>query len=244
MKKFSLKLLHIPKAINNQQHLGTRGYMLRYSEPDAGYSLVEMLAVVIMLGILAAIMGPSWFAFMNRQQLNQANDAVVTSIQETQRQAQKNKTSYSVSFRKNGTNQPVEVAIYPTLKSDGSTRTVAEINTWQNLGGDAGINSRQLLLGANLKDEENAENTINNASNSSISFSLTNPPKITFDYMGTLPKADFGIIQTGETEPPGLRIVLAMPTGNNSTSPSGVKRCVIIKTLLGSVQTAQNDKCS
>lgn len=236
MKKFSLKLLHIPKAINNQQHLGTRGYMLRYSEPDAGYSLVEMLAVVIMLGILAAIMGPSWFAFMNRQQLNQANDAVVTSIQETQRQAQKNKTSYSVSFRKNGTNQPVEVAIYPTRKADGTLRTFAEIDTWRNLGGDAGINSRQLLLGANLS----GENTVG----TSMSFSLTNPTKITFDYMATVANADFGIIQTGETEPPGLRIVLAMPTGNNSTSPSGVKRCVIIKTLLGSVQTAQNDKCS
>lgn len=235
MKKLSLKL-PFSKSWNHPQRFATNRHLLIYAQSDAGYSLVEMLAVVMMLGILASIMGPGWFAFMNRQQLNEANDAVVNAIQETQRQAQKNKTSYSVSFRKSGTNQPVEVAIYPTQKSDGTERTFAEINTWQNLGGNAGINSRQLLLGANL----NGENTVG----SSMSFSLTDPTKITFDYMATLPKANFGTIQTGGTEPPGLRIALAMPNSSNSTSPSAVKRCVIIRTLLGSVQTAQNDGCS
>lgn len=238
MKKLSLKL-SLSNGWNYQQQLATNFYLLRYAQSDAGYSLVEMLAVVMMLGILATIMGPGWFSFMNRQQLNKANDAVVSAIQETQRQAQKNKTSYSISFRKSGTNQPVQVAIYPTIKSDGNPRTDAEINTWTSLGGDAGVNSRQLLLGANL----NGENIVN-SSNTSISFSLTNPPKITFDYMGTLPKANFGTIPTDGTEPPGLRIALAMPTSSTSTSHSGVIRCVIIRTLLGSVQKEQNDRCS
>ncbi|HEY9802540.1 MAG TPA: type II secretion system protein [Leptolyngbyaceae cyanobacterium] len=237
LQKFNYKLV---LAKFPQRNLAQKNqYISKSIQPDAGFSLIEVITVVLMIGILAAMALPSWSAFVNRQTLGKANEAVLDAIQEAQRQAKQKKLNYSVSFRKSGTNQPIQVAIYPTLKSDGTTRTVAEINTWTNLGGDAGINSRQLLLGANL----NAENTVD-SSNSSISFSLANPPKITFDYMGTLRSASFGSIPTGGTEPPGLRIALAMPTGSNSTSPSAVRRCVIIRTLLGSVQAEQNDGCS
>ncbi|BCL37899.1 prepilin-type N-terminal cleavage/methylation domain-containing protein [Nostoc sp. MS1] len=241
MKKISLKLLYISKNFINQQHLAKRSDLLRYSQLNAGYSLVEMLAVVMMIGILAAILAPNWFAFVNRQQLNKANDAVITAIQETQRQAQRNKTRYSVSFRKTSANQPIQFVIYPTLKPDGTVRSFSDISNtdWKSLGENAGvtsINSKQLLLGANLSSE--------NTAGSSISFSLTDPTKITFDYMATLPNANFGTIPSGSTEPTGLRVVLALPVGSNGTSPSGVRRCVIIRTLLGSIQTAQNNACS
>lgn len=241
MKKLSLKLLYMSKGFSKQQQLATRGYWLRDAKSDAGFSMVEMLAVVIMIGILAAILGPNWSAFINRQQLNEANDAVVLAIQEAQRQAQRTKTSYSVSFRKSGTNQPVQVVIYPTLKPDGIVRSFSDIpNTdWKALGENNGINSinsTRFLLGANLSGE--------NTAGSSISYSLTNPTKITFDYMATLPNANLGTIPTGGTDAPGLRIALALPSGNNSTSPSGIRRCVIIRTLLGSVQTDRDSRCT
>jgi hypothetical protein len=38
--------------------------------------------------------------------------------------------------------------------------------------------------------------------------------------------------------------VVAVPNSANSTSASSTKRCVIVKTLLGSMLTAQDDKCS
>ncbi|TAG52440.1 MAG: prepilin-type N-terminal cleavage/methylation domain-containing protein, partial [Oscillatoriales cyanobacterium] len=34
---------------------------------DAGYTLLELLVVVIMLGILASIAAPGWLGFINRQ---------------------------------------------------------------------------------------------------------------------------------------------------------------------------------
>lgn len=228
MGKLSLKLFN-PNSRNEtskQRFLINRlHYASGCTQQDAGFSLLELIVVMVMIGILAAIAVPSWFAFVNRQKVNKANDAVLASLQEGQREAKNKKLSYTVSFQKNTTTQNIEVAVYNT--NAGSP-------TWKPLGADVGVNSNKLLLGANL----NGENTIS-TTNSTVSYPpSTTPTKIIFDYMGalTLPTPYFG---TPTTDPPGLKIVVAVPSSANSTLASSVKRCVIVKTLLGSMITAK-----
>ncbi|MEH1839267.1 MAG: type II secretion system protein [Nostoc sp.] len=200
-----------------------------YPQQDAGFTLIEVLTVVVMIGVLSAIAIPSWVAFVNRQKVNKANDAVLAALQEGQRQAKNKKLSYTVSFQKNTTSQNIEVAVYNT--NVGSP-------TWKPLGADVGVSSNKLLLGANLS----GENAANSTTNSPVSYPPSSTPtKITFDYMGalpTLPTPNFGTVLAG-TEPPGLKIVVAVPSSANSTLASSVKRCVIVKTLLGSMITAK-----
>lgn len=66
---------------------------------DAGFSLLEMLTVVAMIGILSAIIAPNWIGFVQRQRVNKANDAVMAAIKQAQTEAKKQKINYSVSFR-------------------------------------------------------------------------------------------------------------------------------------------------
>jgi prepilin-type N-terminal cleavage/methylation domain-containing protein len=215
MENFSAKLMH-PHSRNIksiQRYLESR-----YTQQNTGFTLMEVLVVVVMIGILSAIASPSWLAFAKRQGVSKANDAILAALQEAQRQAKNKKTSYSVSFISNS-NIP-QIAVYP----------VGITPTWRNLGGDLGIDSKQILMGTNLS----AENT----AGTSVSYNSTTQVTITFDYMGTLPKADFG-----STEPSGLKLIVATPKAGSTTQASGFKRCVIVKTLLGSMLTAKDKDC-
>ena len=98
------------------------------------------------------------------------------------------------------------------------------------LGKDLNLKSGQILLGTNLSDT-------NTASNTSPSYNPGTIQSITFDYMGSLPNANFGT-----STPPGLKIIVTAP--KPGTIIPGVKRCVIIRTLLGGMQTAKDDSCN
>ncbi|BAZ68604.1 PilA protein [Fischerella sp. NIES-4106] len=198
------------------------------SNTSYGYTLIEMLVAVLIVGILSAIASPSWLAFVSRQRVNKANDAILTALQEAQREAKKNKSNYSVSFTTDSTTQVAKIAVYPTTASPN--------NYWRVLGEDIGLKQKEIVLGTNITNQNIAGSSITYAS----TFNTSTPQTITFDYMGTLPSANFGTIPTGATEPPGLRIIVAVPKSGSFTQPSATKRCVIVQTLIGGMRTAKN----
>jgi prepilin-type N-terminal cleavage/methylation domain-containing protein len=186
-----------------------------------GFTLLEVLVVVFMIGILSAIAAPGWLGFMNRQRLNKASDNLVSALQEAQRQAKRNKRNYSVSFRTN--NSLPEIAIY-----SGTTPS-----NWQPFGKDVGVKQGQVIIGTNL----NAANTL--ASPNTVAFNnLTTAKTITFDYMGALAaKTD------GSASDIGLKIVVALPTTGSTTTASNSKQCVIFETMIGGMRTAKDTQC-
>ncbi|BAT55243.1 unknown protein [Nostoc sp. NIES-3756] len=204
-------------------------YVLMFAQANAGFSMVELLAVVMMIGILAVIALPSWSAFVTRQRVNKANDAVLAAIQEAQRQAKRQKTSYSVSFK---VESQIPKMVIHLDSEDASSISDTPKKRWQTLGEDLDIRSAgQIKLLTNLTDNKNIAN------DSTFNQISSTPKTITFDYMGTLVGAKFGTPPTGSDEPPGLKVAVA----NNSNT---VKRCVVLKTLLGATLTKRDNDCN
>ena len=71
----------------------------RKSLAQSGFTLLESLVVVILLGILAGIATPSWIAFWNDQKIATAQGQVVEILHSAQESAKQRKLSRQASFR-------------------------------------------------------------------------------------------------------------------------------------------------
>lgn len=186
----------------------------------AGFTLIEIMITLLIVGILSAIAAPSWLAFSNRQRANTANDAVLRAVQEAQRQAKSKKISYSISFI-SAQNQVPKVVIYPAGTIPTSTDP-----RWTNLGEDIGLKPGQVFLYSNI-DPVNPNQKVTETT------LATSERTITFDYTGTL---------TPGAVPP-LKVVVA-EANNTSLPPNATKRCVIVETLIGGMRTAKDNDCN
>jgi len=64
-----------------------------------GYTLLESVVILAMLGTLASIMAPSWLGFLDTQRLNDARSEVYQAIRLTQTQAMQDKAEWQFSIR-------------------------------------------------------------------------------------------------------------------------------------------------
>ena len=211
MKKSAL-LLNLIQHLDRKKAVPNRSPI----KGNAGYTIIELLVVVLIVGILATIAAPSWLGFISQRRVNVANEAVFRALQEAQSLAKNRKLSYSVSFRTQD-NVP-EVAIYPK----DSTPSAAQ---WRSLSKDLSIKPGQLILGTNLQGE--------NQRRANVDYNLQTDEKITFDYLGAL--------YTGTSVPNAnstdLTIVVA--ANNRGGAVESTIRCVKVKTLLGAITTGK-----
>ena len=203
----------------NKHKLNQQPYPINLNRSTSGFTLLEVLVTIVIVGILSAIAAPSWLGFVARQRLNKANDTVFAALQEAQRQAKNKKVRYSVSLKID--NQITKIAVHP----DSITVPNVPPLLWKSIGEDLEIKPNQFVVGTNLTDK--------NKGNGNTIRTISGTKTIAFDYTGTLP--------LDATMP--FKIVLAVPKPQNSTQPSNVKRCVIVETLIGGMRTAKDENC-
>lgn len=115
----------------------------RRKPATAGFTLLEMLVVLIIIGVLFAIAAPSWTALMNRQRVGTVREQAVQVIREAQNKARLTRVPQAIVFDNNnndGTIAPRAAIVARSLntvddKIDDSAINLATIKNWQTLGG-------------------------------------------------------------------------------------------------------------
>ncbi|MGB3308969.1 MAG: prepilin-type N-terminal cleavage/methylation domain-containing protein [Nodosilinea sp.] len=87
----------------------------------AGFTLIEVLVVVIIAGILAAIAAPGWLAFLNRQRVSAVKSDLIQTLKNAQQDAIQKRQSIPVAIDDAATVPTVVVnGLAQTLGSDAS----------------------------------------------------------------------------------------------------------------------------
>ncbi len=89
---------------------------LQNNRSNSGFTFIEMMTALLMIGILSAIAAPNWFALIKTQHLNIAQDKVYQAKRQAQSQAKKEKVKYQASFRTQ--NNILQWAVHEEKESD------------------------------------------------------------------------------------------------------------------------------
>ncbi|MEG4633905.1 prepilin-type N-terminal cleavage/methylation domain-containing protein [Microcoleus sp. AR_TQ3_B6] len=186
---------------------------------EGGFTILELVVIVLILGILSAIAAPSWQAFITRQRVRTVNDRVFQSLRLAQSEAKRTKRDVKLTFNTNASNPPVDpptVTFTPPLATGGSTQTL-------NGGGE--IKRGTIALSTNATIPGDADIPINS---------------IIFDYQGNVKK----LPPSTNPATPNVRRFVVTVAPANATSNSSARQCAIVETIIGGMRTAEGTQCN
>jgi type II secretory pathway pseudopilin PulG len=204
-----LKLLHDSAAKPSPNFTKTAS-----RKNEAGYTIIELLIIVLILGIFAAIAAPSWLAFINRQRVRTVNDRVLQTLRSAQSEAKRSKRDITITF--NPTTDPPTAIINTDPPQNPPLQTVTF-----NAGGE--IKPKQVTL----------------ITNATTPVDTGVPPhSIVFDYQGNVKKLP------PSTNPaiPNARFVVTVAPANAKPN-SSARQCAIVETIIGGMRTAEGTEC-
>ena len=191
---------------------------------SAGYTLLELIIIVAIMGILSAIAAPAWSNFVERQQLNSAQNQVYRVMQDAKSNATRDKITWQVSFRQIRLNgkDVVQWSIHPAELGKFIPFSVENNNAlWHNL-------DPNVLIDTSKNDKGRYETSLTKHQQNSIDYW-----RVQFNYYGCpVSQANDECGQTSLTAKGRISL--------RGKSGSKVRRCIIVSTLLGAMRTGKD----
>ena len=106
----------------------------------AGFTLLETLIIIVLVGVMAAMVSPSWFAYFHTWSLNDAHDRAYQTIQDAQSRARRDQVAWQASFR--DMNGNLQWASHPVSLPPATA-------TWNTFSSSTTIDGSSRLLQAN-----------------------------------------------------------------------------------------------
>ena len=184
----------------------------RATTPAAGFTMIETLIILLIIGIFIAIVAPSWQMFINNQRLKVSLDRAYSAMELAQSNAKRSKISWQASFKQ--VEENVQVAVH---QADIPPAQVPA-NQWKNLEPQIQIDTEETTV---LPVNENNEQT----QNSTIR-------RVMFNYRGCPVSRSYHECTQTSIRAQGT-LTLYHPNLRNS------QRCIIISTLLGHKRTSK-----
>ncbi len=180
----------------------------------AGFTLIEALVIIILVGILFAIAAPSWVGFLNRQRITTARDQTFELLRSAQAEAKRTKVSRAIVFD-NAAQKPRVIVVPVTDNASTLSSVISGVSTsdgrWQVLGnGDI----KQGAIKISGRPDKGTEATSG---------------AIIFDTYGN-------VNQNVSTAPYTITL--------QATTVTSPKRCVRVTTLLGAMLPAEDGDCN
>jgi len=194
----------------------------RATAPAAGFTMIELLIIMAIVGIFCAIVTPSWLMFINNHRLKVSVDRAYWAMETARSNAKRDKISWQTSFKQVGEN--AQVAVHPAE----ITPAQVPANQWKNL-------EDKIKIHTAINDKGVSETTLLKVNENNKATDKGTIRRAMFNFRGCAVYNSTDECGQTNLQAKG-RLTLFHPDLKNS------ERCVFVSTILGYKRISQRQR--